>query len=378
MGILDMSGSSSSALASMLKTRKCHGLRRHHSLHSVSTHFRIPRQRQLATCNAAVVPNSSGGPTLNVDKEKNSTQQLDDDGELRNNTNVADVLVSCPDQKGVIAALAQLFYGYGCNIISSDQHTTSHDDGNVPMFYQRITVDLSELHQGRDTSALETAIDATASRFNMNWQMHKRSEKKRVAILVSKVDHCLWDLLIRHANGELDCEIALVASNHLEPGRHIAEKFHVPFHHIPISPNDSNGDLGAAKEKQEKAMRRLLNDAKVDCVVLARYMQVMSEEFCEEWAGKCINIHHSFLPAFEGARPYHRAHTRGVKLIGATAHYVSSELDAGPIIVQEVAHVSHRDDVSDLKRKGRDLERYCLARALRLHVDNRLLLHGNK
>ena len=125
-------------------------------------------------------------------------------------------------------------------------------------------------------------------------------------------------------------------------------------------------------------MRRLLNDAKVDCVVLARYMQVMSEEFCEEWAGKCINIHHSFLPAFEGARPYHRAHTRGVKLIGATAHYVSSELDAGPIIVQEVAHVSHRDDVSDLKRKGRDLERYCLARALRLHVDNRLLLHGNK
>ena len=287
----------------------------------------------------------------------------------------ADVLVSCPDQKGVVAALAQLFYGYGANIISSDQHTTSADDGDVPMFYQRITVDLSELHQGEDTSALEVGLDATAMRFNMDWQMHKHSVKKRVAILVSKTDHCLWDLLIRHANGEIDCDVAFVASNHREPGAHIAEKFNIPFHHVPISQDE---EPAVAKRKQETLMRRLLRDSQVDCVVLARYMQVMSSEFCEEWAGRCINIHHSFLPAFEGARPYHRAHERGVKLIGATAHYVSSELDAGPIIVQDVAHVSHKDCVADLKRKGRDLEKAALAKALVLHVENRLLLHGNK
>lgn len=232
--------------------------------------------------------------------------------------------------------------------------------------------------QGDDTTALEAALAATAERFDMSVTMHKKEIKKRVAVLVSRSTHNLWDLLIKHASGELDCELVLVAGNHAEPGGEVAAKFGVPFHHLPIDASAHGGDKEAAKAAQEKALRRLLEEEAVDVVVLARYMQVLSADFCRDYAGRVINIHHSFLPAFEGGRPYHRAHERGVKLIGATAHFVSADLDAGPIISQNVVPVSHRDSVEDLVRKGADLERLTLSRALRLHLQNRVLLHDNK
>eukprot|EP00793_Prasinoderma_coloniale_P005818 PRCOL_00004292-RA len=294
------------------------------------------------------------------------------------NAEIADFLVSCPDAKGVVAALAQVMFGFGCNIVSSDQHTTEAENGDPPRFYQRLRVDLQDLHQGSDRTALRAAVAATAAHFDMEWSMHEANKRKRVAVLVSKSSHCLYDLLIRHEQGQLDCDIVLVAGNHVQPGRDIAERFGVPFHHLPIDAAAHGGDVAAAKAAQETDMRELLRAAGTDILVLARYMQVLSDDFCEEWCGRAINIHHSFLPAFEGARPYHRAHARGVKLIGATAHFVTTNLDEGPIVCQEVTRVSHSDSVNDLKRKGADLERVTLARALRLHLQNRVLLHGNK
>lgn len=324
------------------------------------------------------------------------------------NAEIADFLVSCPDAKGVVAALAQVMFGFGCNIVSSDQHTTEAENGDPPRFYQRLRVDLQDLHQGSDRTALRAAVAATAAHFDMEWSMHEANKRKRVAVLVSKSSHCLYDLLIRHEQGQLDCDIVLVAGNHVQPGRDIAERFGVPFHHLPIDAAAHGGDVAAAKAAQETDMRELLRAAGTDILVLARYMQVLSDDFCEvrdlhfsragescvcggaaqdrctrvltgvvcartctqEWCGRAINIHHSFLPAFEGARPYHRAHARGVKLIGATAHFVTTNLDEGPIVCQEVTRVSHSDSVNDLKRKGADLERLTLARALRLHLQN--------
>jgi formyltetrahydrofolate deformylase len=273
------------------------------------------------------------------------------------------LLVSCPDQKGIVAALAQVLYGHGANILAADQHT----DAESGQFFQRIRVDLSDLRT--DRVAVEAAIADVAGRLSMTCALRYTEPQKNVAVFVSRYDHCLHDLLWRHRMGELPCAMKLVISNHpdLEP---VARHYGVPFHVIPVTKE--------TKPEAETAQRALLESAGIDLVIFARYMQIASPEFAAAYRGRIINIHHSFLPAFIGQKPYHQAHARGVKLIGATAHYVTPDLDEGPILEQDVARVSHRDTVDDLVRKGRDLERVVLARAVRAHLEDRVLVYGNK
>ncbi|HEY6880797.1 MAG TPA: formyltetrahydrofolate deformylase [Polyangiales bacterium] len=275
----------------------------------------------------------------------------------------ATLLVSCPDRKGIVASLAQLLYGHGANIIDADQHT----DTTAKMFFQRIRFDLSELHT--DRVALERGIQDVAERFDMQWRLAYGATPKRVAIFVSKYEHCLYDLLLRHRAKELACEIAMVVSNHPDLA-YVAEQFGVPFHVFSIDKSN--------KAAQELAECELLDRERIDLIVLARYMQVLSAEFCARYKHRVINIHHSFLPAFVGSKPYHGAHERGVKLIGATAHYATSDLDEGPIIEQDVIRTTHRDSIDDLVRKGRDLEKVALARAVKWHLEDRVLVYGNK
>ena len=275
----------------------------------------------------------------------------------------ATLLVCCPDRKGLVAALAQLLYGHGANILDADQHT----DPVAGQFFQRIKFDMSELHT--DRQSLETAISEVAGRFSMSWRIADGKSRCKTAIFVSKYDHCLYDLLLRQRAGELSTDFALIISNH-EDLRPIAEQFGVPFHHLPITKQ--------TKRAQENEALALLEAENVDLVVLARYMQILSDDFLTAYDGQVINIHHSFLPAFMGSKPYHRAFERGVKLIGATAHYATAELDEGPIIEQDVVRCSHRDSVQDLVRKGRDLEKVVLARAVRWHLDDRILVYDNK
>ena len=276
---------------------------------------------------------------------------------------LATLLVSCPDRKGLVASLAQVLYGHGANILDSDQHS----DPVAGMFFQRIRFDLATLNT--DRVALEHGLGEVATRFGMAWRLAYGARPRRIAIFVSKYDHCLWDLLIRHQAGELACEIAMVISNHdtLAP---IAAHFGVPFHHVPIT--------AATRAEAEPAQWRLVDDAGVELIVLARYMQILSSAFVERYPHRIINIHHSFLPAFIGANPYKQAAERGVKLIGATAHYVTAQLDEGPIIEQGVTRCSHRDTVDELVRKGRDLEKVVLANAVRWHLEDRILPYANK
>ena len=276
---------------------------------------------------------------------------------------LATLLVSCPDRKGLVASLAQVLYGHGANILDSDQHS----DPVAGMFFQRIRFDLATLNT--DRVALEHGLGEVAARFGMAWRLAYGNRPRRIAIFVSKHDHCLWDLLIRHQAGELACEIAMVVSNHdtLAP---IAAHFGVPFHHVPIT--------AATRAETEPAQWRLVDDAGVELIVLARYMQILSSAFVERYPHRIINIHHSFLPAFIGANPYKQAAERGVKLIGATAHYVTAQLDEGPIIEQGVTRCSHRDTVDELVRKGRDLEKVVLANAVRWHLEDRILPYANK
>jgi formyltetrahydrofolate deformylase len=276
---------------------------------------------------------------------------------------IATLLVSCPDQRGIVASLAQLLYGHGANILDADQHT----DPVAGQFFQRIRFDLSQIHT--DRTALEHGIGEVATRFQMTWRLAHARVAKRMAIFVSKYDHCLYDLLLRHRAGELSCEIPLIVSNHpdLAP---IADQFGVPFEVFPITKDNKR------EQEQSEIARIVANE--IDLIVLARYMQVLSGDFVARHPGRIINIHHSFLPAFMGGKPYHQAHTRGVKLIGATAHYATTDLDEGPIIDQDVARCSHRDSIEDLVRKGRDLEKVVLARAVRSHLDDRILVYGNK
>ena len=280
-----------------------------------------------------------------------------------NSGQLATLLVSCPDRRGLVAALAQVLFGHGANILDSDQHS----DAIAKQFFQRIRFDTSELLTDRGT--LERAIGEVAARFGMRSRISWCGRSKRVAILVSKYEHCLVDLLLRHRSGELDCQISVVVSNHpdLEP---LVTQFGVEFHCIPITEQ--------TRREQEQRELELLSRYEIDLVVLARYMQVLSCEFTELYSQRIINIHHSFLPAFVGGKPYHQAHARGVKIIGVTAHYVTENLDEGPIIEQDVVRCSHRDSVEDLIRKGRDLEKVVLARAVRCHVEDRVLVYGNK
>ena len=276
---------------------------------------------------------------------------------------IATLLVSCPDQPGIVASLAQVLYGHGANILDASQHR----DDVAGIFFQRIRFDYAALRTDRTT--LERAIEEVAGRLEMDSQLAYPERARRVAIFVSRTDHCLYDLLLRHRAGELDCEIACIISNHphLAP---VATQFGVDYRVFPISSED--------KRVQEDLELTLLDELEIDLVVMARYMQILSGEFLERVRCRVINIHHSFLPAFTGSKPYHQAYRRGVKLIGATAHYATQDLDEGPIIDQDVARVSHQDSVKDLVRKGRDLERNVLSRAVRWHLEDRVLVYGNK
>ncbi|MDR0966216.1 MAG: formyltetrahydrofolate deformylase [Myxococcales bacterium] len=273
------------------------------------------------------------------------------------------LLVSCADRRGLVAALAQILAGHGANLLDSDQHA----DPTAGQFFQRIRFDASELRTDRAT--LVRGIGEVAERFSMKWRLCWGDERKRVAIFVSRYDHCLIDLLARWHSRELDCDIPLIVSNH-EALRPIADYFQIPFHMFPISPE--------TKHAQEEAEAALLEAEGVDLIVLARYMQILSGSFIERFPERIINIHHSFLPAFKGGKPYQQAHARGVKLIGATAHYTTVNLDEGPIIEQDVVRCSHRDRATDLSRKGSDLEKVVLARAVRWHLEDRILVCGNK
>jgi formyltetrahydrofolate deformylase len=273
------------------------------------------------------------------------------------------LLVSCPDRRGIVAALAQVLHGHGANILDADQHT----DPVAGQFFQRIRFDLEEMLT--DRVSLERGIREVAERFRMRWQLAYAAQKKRVAIFVSRYEHCLVDLLWRHRAGELACEIGLIVSNHPDL-RLTAEQHGIRFEVFPITP--------ASKPEQEARELALLEAERVDLVVLARYMQILSGAFVNRLPGRIINIHHSFLPAFSGGKPHHQAAERGVKLIGATAHYATTDLDEGPIIEQDVARTSHRDSIEDLVRKGRDLERTVLARAVRWHLEDRILVYQNK
>ena len=275
----------------------------------------------------------------------------------------ATILVTCPDRRGIVAALAQVLHGHGANILDSDQHSDLH----AKKFFQRIRFDASELLTDRLT--LERALAEVAERFGMSWQIAWEGERKRLVLFVSKYDHCLWDLLLRHRAGELVCDIPLIVSNH-EDLRPIAAQFGIRFEVFPIAQE--------TKRAQEQRELALLRELRADLVVLARYMQVLSGELLGALPCRVINIHHSFLPAFMGGRPYHQAFERGVKLVGATAHYATTDLDEGPIIHQGVVACSHRDSIDDLVRKGRDLERTVLAHAVRCHLEDRIAVYDNK
>lgn len=275
----------------------------------------------------------------------------------------ATLLISCQDGPGIVACVAGLVAEQGGNILDSDQHT----DPREGVYFQRLTFDLTGFRLPR--AEIGQAVEAVLSDPEARVEVRFSDQPKRVAVLVSKADHCLYDLLLRRRAGEIKCEVPLVISNHATLAR-VAEHFEVPFHHLPVT--------AETKPTQERAIHDLLAANRIDLVVLARYMQILSAEFVTPWRSHIINIHHSFLPAFKGARPYHQAHQRGVKLIGATSHYVTPELDMGPIIAQDVVRVSHRDTVRDLVHKGRDLETVVLARAVRWHVEDRVLDYANK
>ena len=273
------------------------------------------------------------------------------------------LLVSCPDQRGIVAAVASFVAAHGGNVIDLQQHT-DHTDG---AFFQRVEFELDAFDLGREDIA--GAFDPVAEKFAMQWTLRFSDERPRLALLASKEPHCLHDLLNRWRTGELDVDIPVIVSNHPDHAD-TASWYGVEYHHLPI--------VGGDKSAQEAKLDAVLRGHGVDLVVLARYMQILSGEFCASWSGRIINIHHSFLPAFQGARPYHQAHERGVKLVGVTAHYATAQLDDGPIIDQDVIRVSHRDDVDDLRRKGRDLEVTVLARSVRAHVNHRVLVYGRR
>jgi formyltetrahydrofolate deformylase len=278
------------------------------------------------------------------------------------------LLISCPDQKGEVASIADFVYRHGGNILHADEHA----DSESGLFLMRVEFDPKDFSVDLSQSNLADfteQFDPVAKKFQMQWRLALSSQRPRMIIFVSKYDHCLVDLLYRHQSGELACDIPLIISNHPD-NQPIAD-----FYKIPYSVVDVTRENKAAAEARIQA---LLDEHQPDFMVLARYMQVLSNDFVHRYPQRIINIHHSFLPAFVGARPYHQAFERGVKLIGATSHYVTEVLDDGPIIEQDVVRVSHRDEVEDLIRKGRDLEKVVLSRAVRWHVENRVLVYGNK
>ena len=273
------------------------------------------------------------------------------------------LLLWCPDAPGIVAEVSHFVFTYGGNIIDSSQH----NDPVTDSFLMRIEWDISNFALPEDRIA--DAFEPIAIKFGMTYRVELSSHTTRMAIMVSQYDHCLYDLLLRNREGETHADIRAIISNHdtLAP---VAELFAIPFHHIPVTK--------ATREEAEAKQLALLRDEEIDLIVLARYMQILSPAFVGEYPNRIINIHHSFLPAFVGAKPYHQAFARGVKIIGATSHYVTNELDQGPIIEQDVARVSHRDSIASMIRKGRDLEKLVLSRAVKLHLEHRVMALGNK
>jgi formyltetrahydrofolate deformylase len=283
--------------------------------------------------------------------------------------NTATLLITCPDTKGIVATIADFLYQHNANILHADQH----QDGENNLFLMRVEWDVANFNLSeKDFSA---AFAPIAAKFSMQWQLKMSVYKTRVAIMVSQYDHCLADLLHRHKSGELACEIPLVISNHRDTEA-LVKFYGIDFHYLPVTKDTAI--TKSNKAEVEAAQFKLFADYNIDLIVLARYMQILSPDFVARYPQKIINIHHSFLPAFIGARPYHRAFERGVKLIGATGHYVTEVLDEGPIIEQDIDRISHRDQVEDLIQKGRDLERIVLSKAVRWHIENRILLYANK
>ncbi|MFF2481833.1 formyltetrahydrofolate deformylase [Paenibacillus sp. NPDC058071] len=275
----------------------------------------------------------------------------------------ARMLISCPDRPGIVAAVSQFLYEHGANIVQSDQYTMDPVGG---MFFIRFEFDLSDLD--KELPVLVEDFARVADRFDMKWHTFRASRKKRLAIFVSKEDHCLMELLWQWKSGDLNADISMVISNHPNM-KEMVESFGIPYHHIPVTASTK----AEAEAKQLEAVA-----GKADLVVLARYMQIISPKFIEHFPNRIINIHHSFLPAFIGGNPYAQAYNRGVKIIGATAHYVTEELDGGPIIDQDVQRVSHRDNVEELRRIGRTIEKVVLARAVKWHLEDRIIVHQNK
>jgi formyltetrahydrofolate deformylase len=278
---------------------------------------------------------------------------------------ISRLLISCPDRPGIVAAVSRFLHEAGANIISSDQHTTDPEGG---AFFMRMEFHLPLSPEARGD--FEARFGArVADPFEMDWRMSDATRPKRVAVLVSRYDHCLLDLLWRWRRHEVDADIGLVASNHPDLRRDV-EAFDVPYHHVPV-------EKGHKPEAEAELLELLGREGPFELVVLARYMQILSPEFLDGVGAPVINIHHSFLPAFAGAGPYQKAKDRGVKLVGATAHYVTEELDAGPIIEQDVTRVTHRSDAAALERLGADIERTVFSRAVRWHCEDRVLVHGN-
>ncbi len=278
------------------------------------------------------------------------------------------LLIDCPDRKGLVARVAGLLYELGANILHADQHQDHH----LGLFFMRVEWGLGSDESGSERFDLEgfkAAFAPMATELGMRWKLSASARKPRMALFCSQYLHCIADLLYRWRTGELGCEIPVIVSNHRNVER-LAGYYGIPFEHVPVT--------AATRAEAEARQLELLARHEIELVVLARYMQILSPEFVERYPAAIINVHHSFLPAFTGARPYQAAHARGVKLIGATSHYVTAVLDDGPIIEQDVARISHRDQVEDLVERGRDLERLVLSRAVRWHLDRRILCYGNK
>jgi formyltetrahydrofolate deformylase len=277
---------------------------------------------------------------------------------------VGRLLIVCPDRPGIVSTVSHFLFDHGANVIHSDQHSTERGEG---IFFMRIEFRLQDL--ATEGPVLEAAFKPIAGRFGMQWRLAYAAQRKRLGIFVSRAEHALLELLWQHRAGDLAADIVLVLSNHAS-NQELVGRQGIPFFHVPVTAD--------TKPQAEAEEIRLLTEHRVDTIVLARYMQVLTSDFLNHYPGRIINIHHGFLPAFVGANPYQAAYERGVKLIGATAHYVTEDLDAGPIIEQDVLRIDHRHDTDDLRRLGRYIERVVLARAVGWHVDDRVLLHGNK
>ena len=271
--------------------------------------------------------------------------------------------INCPDQRGIIAQFAGILYDHGANVLNLEQHV----EPDEKLFFMRIHADLKNMEISED--ALNEILLAQVKKMNANIQFYYPENLQKMAIFVTKESAPLYDLLIKHRSGELSCEIPCIVSNH-EELEEIANQFHIPFHYFPI--------ISDAKQEQEQVIRKLMKDNNIDVLVLARYMQILSADFVSDYSGRIINIHHGFLPAFKGKSPYRQAWERGVKMIGATAHYVTADLDEGPIIEQDVVSVNHQHSVQEMIQAGRDIERRVLTDAVKAHLEHRIILDGQR